>query len=124
MKRQATMASKTSKAEPITLEELGARIARRRAELGIIDADIPRNSGAPHGEQEGAVEGNQSLRNQQVIRLLHSCYRAMLLSNRGKLNETQWVGGTKRGCVSDLSKFIAAAGRRGRAKPQLSDGAG
>jgi len=59
MKRQATMASKTSKAEPITLEELGARIARRRAELGITDADIPRNSGAPHGEQEGAVEGDQ-----------------------------------------------------------------
>ena len=30
---------------PITLEELGQQIARRRAELGIIDADMPRNSG-------------------------------------------------------------------------------
>jgi len=28
------------------MAELGARIARRRAELGISDADIPRNSGA------------------------------------------------------------------------------
>jgi hypothetical protein len=27
------------------MAELGARIARRRAELGITDADIPRNSG-------------------------------------------------------------------------------
>ena len=29
----------------IDMAELGARIARRRAELGITDADIPRNSG-------------------------------------------------------------------------------
>lgn len=44
------MASKTSVAEPgepvIDMAELGAKIARRRAELGITDADIPRNSGA------------------------------------------------------------------------------
>lgn len=39
------MASTTSNPEPITLEELGRKIARRRAELGITDADIPRNSG-------------------------------------------------------------------------------
>ncbi|HKT84538.1 MAG TPA: hypothetical protein VJQ77_00470 [Novosphingobium sp.] len=31
------------KREPITLEELGARIARRRAELGKVE--VPRNSG-------------------------------------------------------------------------------
>ena len=29
----------------IDMAELGARIARRRAELGITDADMPRNSG-------------------------------------------------------------------------------
>ncbi len=46
MKRPGTMASKTSSSEPITLEELGRQIARRRAELGLTDADIPRNSGA------------------------------------------------------------------------------
>jgi hypothetical protein len=43
------MASKTSRPESdqpvIDMAELGARIARRRAELGIIDADPPRNSG-------------------------------------------------------------------------------
>ncbi|MFK4792156.1 hypothetical protein [Sphingobium sp. ZW T5_29] len=39
------MALKTSSPEPITLEELGRKIARRRAELGITDADMPRNSG-------------------------------------------------------------------------------
>ncbi|GLV25963.1 hypothetical protein [Sphingobium sp. Cam5-1] len=39
------MASTTSTPEPITLEELGRKIARRRAELGITDADMPRNSG-------------------------------------------------------------------------------
>jgi hypothetical protein len=43
------MALKTSQAEPdepvIDMAELGARIARRRAELGITDADMPRNSG-------------------------------------------------------------------------------
>jgi hypothetical protein len=27
------------------MAELGARIARRRAELGITDADLPRNTG-------------------------------------------------------------------------------
>jgi hypothetical protein len=39
------MASTTSTPEPITLEELGRKIARRRAELGITDTDMPRNSG-------------------------------------------------------------------------------
>ena len=43
------MASKTLQAEQgepvIDMAELGARIARRRAELGITDADMPRNSG-------------------------------------------------------------------------------
>ena len=29
----------------IDMAEYGARIARRRAELGIADADMPRNSG-------------------------------------------------------------------------------
>lgn len=29
----------------IDMAELGAQIARRRAELGITDADMPRNSG-------------------------------------------------------------------------------
>lgn len=33
----------TTKREPVTLEELGQRIARRRAELGEVD--LPRNSG-------------------------------------------------------------------------------
>jgi hypothetical protein len=39
------MAFKTlqTRREPISLEELGARIARRRAELG--DVDVPRNAG-------------------------------------------------------------------------------
>lgn len=55
MKQQATMASKTSKAEPITLEELGARIARRRAELGITDADIPRNGGERRTDSKKAL---------------------------------------------------------------------
>jgi hypothetical protein len=43
------MASKTSRTESdqpvIDMAELGARIARRRAELGITDADLPRNTG-------------------------------------------------------------------------------
>lgn len=43
------MALKISQAEQdepvIDMAELGARIARRRAELGITDADLPRNSG-------------------------------------------------------------------------------
>jgi hypothetical protein len=44
-KRRAIMAFKTfkPKRDPIMLEELEARIARRRAELG--DIDLPRNSG-------------------------------------------------------------------------------
>ncbi|MCW2395403.1 MULTISPECIES: hypothetical protein [unclassified Sphingobium] len=49
------MASKISKTEPIPLEELGARIARRRAELGITDADIPRNSGTRRTESKKAL---------------------------------------------------------------------
>jgi hypothetical protein len=43
------MASKTSRLEPdqpvIDIANLGTRIAHRRTELGITDADIPRNSG-------------------------------------------------------------------------------
>lgn len=43
------MASKTSQAEPeqpiIDMADYGEAIARRRAELGLTDADIPRNSG-------------------------------------------------------------------------------
>jgi hypothetical protein len=49
------MVSKTSKVKPIALEELGARIARRRAELGITDADIPRNSGKRRTESKKAL---------------------------------------------------------------------
>jgi len=30
----------------INMEEFGRELARRRAELGITDADMPRNSGA------------------------------------------------------------------------------
>ncbi len=55
MKRPATMESKTSSSEPITLEELGRQIARRRAELGITDADIPRNSGTRRTESKKAL---------------------------------------------------------------------
>ena len=48
-KAWAIMALKISQAEQdepvIDMAELGARIARRRAELGITDADLPRNSG-------------------------------------------------------------------------------
>jgi hypothetical protein len=53
------MASKTSDAEQgqpvIDMAELGARIARRRAELGITDADIPRNSGERRTESKKAL---------------------------------------------------------------------
>ncbi|WP_088185451.1 hypothetical protein [Sphingobium sp. Z007] len=49
------MESKMSSPEPITLEELGRQIARRRAELGITDADIPRNSGARRTESKKAL---------------------------------------------------------------------
>ncbi len=44
MKRQANMASKTSKADPVTLEDFGRDVARRRGALGDT-ADLPRNSG-------------------------------------------------------------------------------
>ncbi|MHA6770106.1 hypothetical protein [Sphingobium ummariense] len=43
------------KKPPITLEELGRQIARRRAELGITDADLPRNSGARRTESKKAL---------------------------------------------------------------------
>jgi len=53
------MASKTSKAEPdetvIDMAELGARLARRRAELGITDADMPRNAGERRTESKKAL---------------------------------------------------------------------
>ena len=49
------MASKTSPPEPITLEELGRKIARRRAELGITDAVMPRNSGTRRTESKKAL---------------------------------------------------------------------
>lgn len=49
------MESKMSSSEPITLEELGRQIARRRAELGITDADIPRNSGTRRTESKKAL---------------------------------------------------------------------
>jgi hypothetical protein len=59
-KRPMIMVSKTSTPEPtgpnpITLEELGRQIARRRAELGITDADLPRNSGARRTESKKAL---------------------------------------------------------------------
>jgi hypothetical protein len=49
------MALKTfrPKREPITLEELGQRISRRRAELGQIE--IPRNSGNRRTESKRAL---------------------------------------------------------------------
>lgn len=50
------MASKTLPAEQgepvIDMAELGQQITRRRAELGITDADIPRNSGARRTESK------------------------------------------------------------------------
>lgn len=53
------MASKTSKAEPnqpvIDMAELGARLSRCRAELGITDADIPRNAGERRTESKKAL---------------------------------------------------------------------
>ncbi|HUD92749.1 hypothetical protein [Sphingobium sp.] len=36
----------------IDMAELGQQITRRRAELGITDADIPRNSGARRTESK------------------------------------------------------------------------
>jgi hypothetical protein len=53
------MASKISKAEPnqpvIDMAELGARLSRRRAELGITDEDIPRNTGERRTESKKAL---------------------------------------------------------------------
>jgi len=53
------MASKTSRAEAILpvidMAEMGARIARRKAELGITDADIPRNAGTRRTESKKAL---------------------------------------------------------------------
>jgi len=40
---------------PITLEELGQQIARRRAELGITDAEMPRNSGTRRAASKKAL---------------------------------------------------------------------
>ncbi|MFC3443382.1 hypothetical protein ACFOKF_19700 [Sphingobium rhizovicinum] len=37
------------------MAELGRQIARRRAELGITDADIPRNGGARRTESKKAL---------------------------------------------------------------------
>jgi len=39
------MTSEKPKRPAIDLEEFGRQLARRRAELGITDADLPRNSG-------------------------------------------------------------------------------
>lgn len=39
----------------IDMAELGARIARRRAELGITDADMPRNSGTRRAASKKAL---------------------------------------------------------------------
>jgi hypothetical protein len=39
----------------ISLEEFGRDVARRRAELGITDADIPRNSGTRRTESKKAL---------------------------------------------------------------------
>ena len=49
------MAFKTfkSKREPITIEALGARITRRRAELGELE--IPRNAGTRRTESKRAL---------------------------------------------------------------------
>lgn len=53
------MASKTSRAETsqpiIDMAEMGERIARRKAELGMTDADIPRNSGTRRTESKKAL---------------------------------------------------------------------
>jgi hypothetical protein len=50
------MTVENSKAESvIDMAELGARIARRRAELGITDADVPRNSGERRTESKKAL---------------------------------------------------------------------
>ncbi|MBO9669071.1 MAG: hypothetical protein J7485_00995 [Sphingobium sp.] len=53
------MASKTSRAEAtlpvIDMAEMGARIALRKAELGIKDADIPRNAGNRRTESKKAL---------------------------------------------------------------------
>ncbi|KKW92965.1 hypothetical protein [Sphingobium chungbukense] len=39
----------------INMEEFGRQLARRRAELGITDADIPRNSGTRRTESKKAL---------------------------------------------------------------------
>jgi len=39
----------------INMAELGEQIARRRAELGITDADIPRNDGMRRTESKKAL---------------------------------------------------------------------
>ena len=62
-KAQATMASKTSRADTdtvIDMAELGARVAKRKAQLGIIDPADPslvkgRNSGERRTESKKAL---------------------------------------------------------------------
>ena len=62
-KAQATMASKTSRADTetvIDMTELGARVAKRKAELGIVDPADPalvkgRNSGERRTESKKAL---------------------------------------------------------------------
>jgi hypothetical protein len=53
------MASKTLAIEPdepvIDMAELGERLARRRAELGISDADRPRNAGTRRTDSKTAL---------------------------------------------------------------------
>jgi hypothetical protein len=49
------MASKTSTSDPISLDDLGRQLARRRAELGITDADLPRNNGARRTDSKNAL---------------------------------------------------------------------
>ncbi len=70
MKGEAVMASKTLKAETespvIDMAEFGARIAKRKAALGIVESarSSPEQSRrtqqrrAPDREQKGAAQGN------------------------------------------------------------------
>jgi uncharacterized small protein (DUF1192 family) len=82
------MASKTSRPESdqtvIDMAELGARIARLRAELGITDANLTQFGQAPHSKQEGLAEGDQG-RWREVVKAmgdmaLHGNYFLMRLS--------------------------------------------
>lgn len=58
-KRRAAMTSKTSSTEAgtiIDMAELGARIAQRRAELGLLD--LPRNSGKNRTASNRVAQGD------------------------------------------------------------------